>query len=90
MKILLRHFNAKVGREDIFIHTIVYESLHAISPFRSGVEIYSTPDECRIMFARVCFAVLRSYFDHTALVGHVCTTNVFVDVFVPPPAIWKL
>jgi hypothetical protein len=31
MKILLRHFNAKVGREDIFKPTIGNESLHEIS-----------------------------------------------------------
>jgi hypothetical protein len=31
MKILLGHFNAKVGREDIFKPTIGNESLHEIS-----------------------------------------------------------
>jgi hypothetical protein len=31
MKILLEDFNAKVGREDIFKHTIGNESLHATS-----------------------------------------------------------
>jgi hypothetical protein len=31
MNILLRDFNAKVGREDIFKHTIGNESLHEIS-----------------------------------------------------------
>jgi hypothetical protein len=31
MKILLGHFNAKVGKEDIFKQTIGNESLHEIS-----------------------------------------------------------
>jgi hypothetical protein len=33
MKILLGDFNAKVGREDLFKHTIGNESLHIISNF---------------------------------------------------------
>jgi hypothetical protein len=50
---------------------------------RNIFDIVALPvfDGCRVLFARVCFAVLRSYFDHTALAGRVCDTNVFVNVF---------
>jgi hypothetical protein len=41
----------------------------------------SAMDKCWYMINRVYFAVLRSYFVHTSLVGTVCYTNVFRVVF---------
>jgi hypothetical protein len=37
-------------------------------------------DKCQCMIKSASFEVLRSYFDHTLLVGTVCYTNVFMNV----------
>jgi hypothetical protein len=44
MKILLGHFNAKVGREDIFKPTIGNESLHETSN-DNGVRLVTLPHQ---------------------------------------------
>jgi hypothetical protein len=50
-------------------------SIHNRSQYSSAM------DKCQYMIESVSFTVLWSYFVHTSLVGTVCYTNVFRNVF---------
>jgi hypothetical protein len=58
MKILLRDFNAKVGREDIFKPTIWNESLHEISN-DNGVRLinFATSKNLRVRCSQIATSI---------------------------------
>jgi hypothetical protein len=71
------------------IHNLVNKLRRGLLTLSGQMSIYnrnrysSAMDKCRYMIEIVSFAVLRSYFIRTLVVGTVCYTNVFRNGFPP-------
>jgi hypothetical protein len=76
MQMLLKDFNAKVGREDIFKPTIVNKNLHEISN-DNGVRIVNFATSKNLTVKSVMFLTSINIFGHLQIRKHTIRLTIF-------------